>query len=73
MAKSETRLHLMTVARNKYLEQIRLLEYNLDYARRINEAHVSRLEAENAKLRQELEAAKVWQAAWKKGRRRKVG
>jgi hypothetical protein len=47
-------------------------EATFDVARRMNEAHISRLEAENARLRQELEAAKSWQAAWQKGKRRRV-
>ena len=72
MAELENRLSLMTGARNRCIDQIHRLEENLDSSRRMNEEHISRLEAENAQLRQELEAAKVWQAAWKKGRRRKV-
>jgi len=70
-----TEMRLMTLARDKCLEQIRLLEHNRDEARRWNESHIKRLEDEIKRLRSELEAAKTWQHAYQKGatKRRIVG
>jgi len=62
----------MTVAREKCLKEIRRLETSLDYARRMNEAHISKLESENATLRKEIEAAKMWQNAFQKGHWQKL-
>lgn len=72
MADLETRLRLMTTSRDVCLEQIRRLEEARDYARRMDEAHIERLESENSTLRKELDAAKIWQAAFQKVQRRRV-